>query len=102
MNEEKNIIESQQLAFLQGAVRRSSRPKITDRKPDETGIYINDNSLEVNVWINYAGRCHGSDDYFEVFIQTTDGKYVTRFTEIYSQIPSFVVNGKGYYKDNVI
>lgn len=98
MSTEKTPLENESQPSCLGSVRRSSRPKITDRKPDETGIYINDKSLEVNVWVNYAGRCHGSDDYFEVFIQTTDGKYVTRFTEIYSQIPSFVVNGKGYYK----
>lgn len=72
----------------------NSRPKITDRNPDQTGTYINDTSLEVNVWINYEGRCHGSDDYYEVFIQTTDGKFVARFTEIYSRIPSFVVKRK--------
>jgi hypothetical protein len=98
MNTEKKLLENENEPSCLVAVRRSSRPKITDRNPDETGIYINDNSVEVNVWVNYTGRCHGSDDYFEVFIQTTDGKYVTRFTEIYSQIPSFVVNGKGYYK----
>ena len=85
-------------AVQQGTVSCSSRPKITDRKPAETGTYINDKTLEVNVWANYAGRCHGSSDYFEVFIQTTDGKFVTRFTELYSLIPSFVVDGKGYYK----
>lgn len=35
----------------------------TDRKPDETGIYVDDRSLNVNVWVGYVGRCHGSDDY---------------------------------------
>ena len=68
------------------------------RKPDETGIYIEDNSLNVNVWVDYVSRCHGSDDYYSVLIKTTDGVFVKRFTEIYSQIPSFVVNGESYYK----
>lgn len=84
--------------LMQHKMMRRNCPKITDRAPDETGFYINDNSLEVNVWVDYVGRCHGSDDYYEVFIQTTEGKYVTRFTEIYSRIPSFVVNGTSYHK----
>lgn len=91
MNTEKSELVAKGNGAL-ADVRRSSCPKITDRNPDETGTYINDKSLKVNVWVNYAGRCHGSDDYFEVFIQTTDGKFVKRFTESYSQIPSFVVN----------
>jgi hypothetical protein len=84
--------------LMQCKMMRRNCPKITDRQPDETGVYINDNSLEVNVWVDYVGRCHGSDDYYQVLIQTTDGKHVTRFTEIYSRIPSFVVDGISYYK----
>lgn len=74
------------------------KEKIPDRKPDETGFYINDPSIEVNVWVAYSGRCHGSDDYYNVLIKTLEGKLVTTFKEIYSQIPSFVVGGKPYYK----
>lgn len=76
----------------------NKQTKITDRPPDETGTYIHDKRMKVNVWVNYEGRCHGSDDYYEVFIQTTKGKFVTRFTQLYSQVPSFIVGGKSYYK----
>ena len=60
-------------------------------KPDETGRYIHDTSIEVNVWVKYVGRCHGSYDYYDVFIQTTEGKFIKRFTDIYSQIPAFTI-----------
>jgi len=72
--------------------------KITDRKPDETGVYIFDNTKIVNVWVNYSSRLHGSDDYYEVFIQETNGNFVFRDIMIFSQIQSFVVGGKPYYK----
>jgi len=68
------------------------------RNPDETGTYIEDENLEVNVWVNYTGRCHGSDDFYDVYIETTDGKFVKKFNEIYSRIPSFIIGGKSYYK----
>ena len=38
------------------------------RKPDETGKYIGNPNIEVNVWVDYSGRCHGSDDYYQVLI----------------------------------
>jgi len=61
-------------------------PKIQDREPNATGKYIKDKRKKVNVWVNYAGRVHGSDDWYEVFIQTTKGDFVARYTDIYSDI----------------
>lgn len=77
---------------------RQKNNNITDLNPDQSGFYIDNPLIEVDVWVNYSGRCHGSDDYYEVFIKSKCGKFTKRFTEIYSQIPTFIVDGKPFYK----
>ena len=67
------------------------------RKPNESGIYIFDNTKLVDVWVNYHGRCHGSDDYYNVIIRDHLGNLVYNSVNIYSQIPSFIVGGSPYY-----
>ena len=79
--------------------RKQILKNITDRPPDYSGLLAKDPTLEVNVWENYAGRCHGSDDYYEIFIQTIFGEYVARFTELYSSVPCFVTKESKYRMD---
>lgn len=71
---------------------------IKSRPPDESGIYIFDKTKNVNIWANYKSRGHGSHDDYEVYIETTEGKFIDRFTIYCSQIPSYIVGGKSYYK----
>jgi hypothetical protein len=67
------------------------------RKPTETGQYIKNPDITVNVWATYKGRCHGSDDYYFIRIETLDGKLVEKFEILDSSVPSYIVGGKPYY-----
>lgn len=67
------------------------------KKPNETGVYIYDSNLTVNVFATYKGRCHGSDDYYFIKIETLDGKLVDKFEILNSHVPSYIVGGEPYY-----
>jgi len=71
--------------------------RMTDRQPRETGRYIANPDLEVNVYVEYAGHEHGGTDNYDVLIHTTDGRFVLRDIFSGGSVPSFIVGGKNYH-----